>query len=58
VPGANYSTFEKNLEEILLDCESGRELVDAGYRDDVVIASMLNESNSAPRLMDGAIKKD
>jgi len=58
VPGAIYSTFEKKLEETLLDCTSGRELVDAGYRDDVVIASMLNESNSAPRLIDGAIIKD
>ena len=55
---AVFKVFEKNLEEILLDCESGRELVDAGYRDDVVIASMLNASNSAPRLIDGAIKKD
>jgi len=53
-----FKAFETNLEEILLDCTSGRELVDAGYRDDVVIASMLNESNGAPRLIDGAIKKD
>jgi 2-phosphosulfolactate phosphatase len=52
---AVFKTFENNLEEILLACESGRELVDAGYRDDVIIASKLDESHIAPQLIDGAI---
>jgi len=39
---------------VLLECVSGRELVARGFADDVVIASQLNVSDCAPRLLEGA----
>jgi len=36
------------------DCASGRELIDAGFREDVQLAAMLNASGTVPLLREGA----
>jgi 2-phosphosulfolactate phosphatase len=42
----------------LVHCESGRELVDAGFPQDVELAAMLNVSRTVPVLRDGAFSRD
>jgi 2-phosphosulfolactate phosphatase len=42
----------------LAQCESGRELVDAGFPQDVELAAMLNVSGTVPVLRDGAFTGD
>jgi len=42
------------LESVLVDCLSGRELVERGYRDDIGWAAALNVSGCAPLLRQGA----
>jgi 2-phosphosulfolactate phosphatase len=44
------------LGDRLLDCASGRELVDAGFQRDVEIAAQLDSSTAAPRLDGGAFR--
>jgi 2-phosphosulfolactate phosphatase len=39
---------------MLIDCVSGRELFERGFPDDVRLASQLNVSRCAPRLVQGA----
>lgn len=51
---AAYRTVEGRLEEALLACSSGRELVEAGFADDVRIAAEADTSSVVPRLRDGA----
>ncbi len=51
---AVFSRSRDDLERLLLDCSSGRELVQKGFSDDVVCASKLNVSRTAPRLLNGA----
>ena len=41
------------LPRLLLDCESGRELVDGGYKADVTLAAQLNTVDAVPSLKDG-----
>jgi len=48
-----FQAAEGELERLLLDCASGRELVAAGFRDDVLVASELNVSGCVPRLVEG-----
>lgn len=45
-----------NLSELLHGSVSGQELINRGYPGDVAIATKLNESVSAPRLIDGAYR--
>ena len=48
---AAVSAFREHrgeLEEALLECESGRELEGWGYREDVLLAAMLDTSGSVP----------
>ena len=51
---AVFGRLRDDLERLLLDCLSGRELVQKGFSADVVCASKLNVSRTAPRLRDGA----
>jgi len=43
-----------NLENLLLQCGSGKELIERGYKQDVLLAAELNVSTCAPILKDGA----
>jgi 2-phosphosulfolactate phosphatase len=44
----------RNLTNFLLQCESGKELIDRGYQEDVLLASELNVSSCVPTLLHGA----
>jgi 2-phosphosulfolactate phosphatase len=46
--------FQDQLEMILMECGSGKELIDKGFIDDVRLATDLNISSSAPFLFEGA----
>ncbi|MGE3802578.1 MAG: 2-phosphosulfolactate phosphatase [Candidatus Kapaibacterium sp.] len=48
-----FESTRNNLEETLLNCSSGRELVDRGFREDVQIAAELNASQNVPTLREG-----
>ncbi|MCB0713666.1 MAG: 2-phosphosulfolactate phosphatase [Ignavibacteriae bacterium] len=48
-----FESTRSNLEETLLNCSSGRELVDRGFREDVQIAAELNVSRNVPTLREG-----
>lgn len=50
---AGFEHARPNLFENLLHCGSGKELVELGFREDVRLASELNQSFSAPLLTDG-----
>lgn len=54
IAAAAFRAVEGNLYSTLMDCVSGRELVDRGFSDDVRIASRLNESIVVPMLVEGA----
>ncbi|MBV9545997.1 MAG: 2-phosphosulfolactate phosphatase [Chloroflexi bacterium] len=47
-----------DLARSLHECESGRELIDLGFAEDVELASELNVSRCVPRLRDGAFAAD
>lgn len=54
---AARSAFEgakQNLENLLLGCSSGKELIERGYKQDVLLAAELNVSDCVPTLQDGA----
>jgi 2-phosphosulfolactate phosphatase len=50
---AAFHHFQDNLLECLLDCTSGKELVEKGYAADLEIAAAFNSSSSAPRFTEG-----
>ncbi|MBN1452399.1 MAG: 2-phosphosulfolactate phosphatase [Anaerolineales bacterium] len=55
--GAAKSAFlaaVRKLIDHLLQCGSGKELIERGYKDDVYLASELNVSSCVPVLQDGA----
>ena len=52
--GAVFAHSRDELERLLLECSSGRELTRKGYTDDVVWASRVDISRAVPRLRDGA----
>jgi 2-phosphosulfolactate phosphatase len=52
---AAFSQLLPGLEDILWECESGLELRQVGFADDVRFASRLNELNSVPVLRGGRI---
>ena len=49
-----FERFETDLLSMLLDCSSGRELVERGFRRDVEIAAELSVSDTVPVLRDSA----
>ncbi|WDL96702.1 2-phosphosulfolactate phosphatase [Alicyclobacillus sp. ALC3] len=51
---AAFRAVEADLNATLMDCISGRELVARGFKNDVEIASRLNEGAGVPMLVDGA----
>jgi 2-phosphosulfolactate phosphatase len=51
---AVFKSARDDLERLLLDCASGRELAGKGFTDDVIWAAKLNVSRVAPLLRDGA----
>ena len=51
---AVFRESHENLENLLLESSSGRELTRKGYSDDVIWASQLNVSTAVPQLREGA----
>jgi 2-phosphosulfolactate phosphatase len=54
---AARSAFEgarQDLRNLLLGCSSGKELIERGYKQDVLLAAELNVSDCVPILQDGA----
>lgn len=49
-----YRSARSNLASLLRECESGRELLDCGFHEDVEAAVALNVSSTAPILANGA----
>ena len=49
-----FLAAEENLENMLLECSSGKELIERGYKEDVLLAAKLNVSACVPSLQDGA----
>lgn len=49
-----FMLYSGRLEESLMDCVSGRELIERGFLEDVKLASELNVSTVAPSLINGA----
>ena len=55
---AVFEAARESLEKLMMSCASGRELVELGFSDDVRIASELNVSLTAPRLIAAAYQPD
>jgi len=51
-----FLSAQENLERLLLQCGSGKELIERGYQEDVLLASKLNVSDCVPTLQDGAYR--
>jgi 2-phosphosulfolactate phosphatase len=51
---AVFRQLAPRLEELLLQCSSGKELVERGYPEDVRLAAQLDISAAAPALVEGA----
>lgn len=49
-----FESAEPNLEKLLLQCSSGKELIERGYKQDVILAAELNVSDCVPTLENGA----
>ena len=49
-----FLAAKENLENLLLQCGSGKELVERGYKEDVLLAAKLNISDYVPTLKRGA----
>lgn len=54
---ATFDAAEPRLPELLRDCSSGRELISAGYADDVEIAAELDAGFVVALLRDGAFSQ-
>ena len=53
---AVWDSVAPDVSATLFNCASGRELVAAGYRDDVLIAGEVNASTSVPLLRNGSFE--
>lgn len=53
VAAAAFEAVQADLEQALLQCPSGKELIERGYGNDVLLAAKLNISDCAPILVDG-----
>jgi 2-phosphosulfolactate phosphatase len=51
---AVFTRFRDDLQSLVKQCSSGKELVEKGFEEDVRLAAALNVSECAPRLVDGA----
>jgi 2-phosphosulfolactate phosphatase len=51
-----FERAEPNLEELLHQCSSGKELIERGYEEDVRLGAELNVSDCVPTLQDGAYR--
>jgi 2-phosphosulfolactate phosphatase len=51
---STFLHFKDNLKSCLEQCSSGKELIGRGFVSDVHLAAALNQSQSSPRLTDGA----
>jgi len=51
---SSFLAAELELTNLLLQCGSGKELVERGYQEDVLLASELNVSSCVPTLLQGA----
>jgi len=51
-----FLAAENNLEKLLLQCGSGKELIERGYKEDVFLSAELNVSDCVPTLQDGAYR--
>jgi len=51
----SFRQSRRNLDEIIWDCGSGRELREAGFGDDVRHAARLDLYDVAPLMQDGAL---
>jgi 2-phosphosulfolactate phosphatase len=51
-----WDSVAADVSATLFNCASGRELVAAGYRDDVLIAGEVNASSSVPLLRNGSFE--
>ena len=49
-----FQTVKKDLATLLYECGSGKELIERGFEQDVLIASELNVSNCVPLFQNGA----
>lgn len=49
-----FESAEPNLENLLIQCGSGKELIERGYKQDVLLAAELNVSGCVPVLHAGA----
>ena len=54
IAAAAFRDSSSDLERLLLDCSSGRELLERGFSDDVMWCAKLDVSSTVPRLNDGA----
>jgi len=51
-----YQGVRQNLTWLIEQCGSGRELIDQGFKQDVILAAQLNISDCVPTLVDGAYR--
>lgn len=51
---AVYRGIQQDLEHIIKQCSSGKELIERGFEQDVELAAELNVSDCVPTLVDGA----
>ena len=58
VAGSAFRSARDHLQDSLMNCASGRELVALGYARDVQIASELNVSGTVPVFQSGAYAAD
>ncbi|HKU30068.1 2-phosphosulfolactate phosphatase [Arthrobacter sp. NyZ413] len=54
---AAFNAAEPHLAELLRECSSGRELISAGYAEDVEIAADLDAGSAVALLRDGAFRE-
>jgi 2-phosphosulfolactate phosphatase len=53
-----FNEYKENLTEGLLKCSSGKELIQRGFRNDVILAGEFNGSRSVPILKNGEYIKE
>lgn len=51
-----FTAMRGDLERVLLDCGSGRELIEKGYREDVLHAARLDMYEAVPIMRDGVLR--
>ncbi|MFI5201114.1 MAG: 2-phosphosulfolactate phosphatase [Candidatus Kapaibacterium sp.] len=54
---AIFESVESQIQNEIMRCASGIELIEQGFIDDVIIASSLNVSSTIPQIMNGEFRK-